>query len=477
MLKSILGSVFCLAATIPFTVVAAQGLPEKVQRVFDRSLLSIGFGEVSGSGFLVSNEGHVVTALHVLRAISQSKNSNISYFRTVYRARLNISNVEGVTDCTARLNLVAADANRDVAVLQIAPRKWLDRQKSVCLRHLEPTPIMWDIDLLTSGEKDEGGSELLGENIFVMGRPSGCRRVSGPCIAHDFAWFASDIHVTSDELGLHGVTKRVLPGLSGGPAVLKTGEVIGMTVASGRDMRVDQVKVAPIAQLHRPLWDFGLADLGEEKGVGDYAALMVELIRKRKEIDRVLEVLKDVKKEDLERTMNTLDELKNKLNQPELIDARIDKGQGGQEFITLEYRKQVSTALTPQRGEFLVECVPSDSVGYSYAAASTFLTDASTDDIQDLKNDERRLQFENSPIERDVSDGNRLIFVILNPVDYVKGICVDYFNKISKLSNQKVEFKKDDFVKFNIRGLAVFDTPGADSRPLPYASIELGVRQ
>jgi S1-C subfamily serine protease len=109
----------------------AATYPDPVAEVIRHSVVRIGNARSSGTGFLVSDQGHVVTAWHVLNGINRGGGS-ISYMRS--RFWIDFAGPETNPDdyCRVRANLIGVSEYRDVAMLRIRQEDWLRRSDPDC---------------------------------------------------------------------------------------------------------------------------------------------------------------------------------------------------------------------------------------------------------------------------------------------------------------------------------------------------------
>ena len=410
-------------------------LPRAVEEVFFTALAWIGDDQPSsGSGFLVSEDGHVLTAWHVLDNIRKAEGGgrDSTYIKSRYTLRFNMRDRE---PCRTSANLVGASEYRDVAVLQINTASWKRRDVTgSCLAQLKPVSFNLAVPEEDAGEDAplgvdgfmpaSGEAEMLfGETIFPLGHPSACLSGSGDaCVPHPFDAWSTSLLRRENAFGLIEVRDQVPRGMSGGPAVMEDGTVIGMIVASGRDMGKERVELVPARALERPLWTFGITLMGAS--MKDYFYDMRDILARKGEIDEALK---------------TLEQLNNSLHKPEFVDYSVESANvkvgntvvGSVEFVVLDFRKQLQRMSSPERFDFEVVCNPDRATGS--------LLFAVTEDQKAQAVVERgRLFVPSTHISESNTDpltGN--IKVLINrPIEDIQNACVAYLRRLAELSGQ-----------------------------------------
>ena len=152
-----------------------------------------------GSGFIISDQGHLITNYHV---IEQSLNISVTVFQRGDEGyqRRQIKNVK----------ILATQPLRDLALLQIPPQDW----ESLTIR---PVIIARDESL------------RVGDMIFSIGNPLGLERSATQGIV-------SSISRTIGHLRFIQTDASINPGNSGGPMFNSRGEVVGVVCAGFTSM-------------------------------------------------------------------------------------------------------------------------------------------------------------------------------------------------------------------------------------------------
>jgi len=452
------------ASTAAQTKVEIGDLPPPVEEVFFTALASIGDDEPSsGSGFLVSEGGHVLTAWHVLDNIRKAEGGgrDSTYIKSRYTLWFNVPDGR---PCRTSANLVGASDFRDVAVLQINTASWKRREiTGSCLSRLRPVSFNLALALPEDEALDgapspngdgftpasgEAGT-LFGSVIYPLGRPSGCLRGSGDdCVPHSFDAWSTTLLRRANAFGLIEVRDQVPRGMSGGPAVLSDGTVIGMIVASGRDMGKERVELVPAQALERPLWTFGIALMGAS--MKDTFYDMRDIIARKGEIDEALE---------------TLEQLKNRLHKPEftgyLIDT-VDLAGSSEEFVVLKFRKQLQRLSSPERVDFRITCNPDRSAG-------ALLFDVTPAQLEQAELERAGLAvpsvLENKAMTN--PETGEIKVTILRPLRDIREACVTYLRKLANVSGKdSASISLDNLESITIVATANFSEQGVDQHRL-----------
>jgi S1-C subfamily serine protease len=168
-----------------------------------------------GSGFLVSDQGHLITNYHVISAYASEPN----------RHRLVYASIDGKQGA---LQLLAFDVVHDLALLKLAEPAQLQDRGAVKFRPVGQAPAR-------------------GSRIFSLGNPL-------------------DVGFAVAEGTYNGLVERAYlptlffggslsPGMSGGPTVDEQGQLVGVNVAARRDG--EQVSFLVPADLARELYERG----------------------------------------------------------------------------------------------------------------------------------------------------------------------------------------------------------------------------
>lgn len=136
-------------------------------------------GEVLGSGFILSNDGKIVTNLHVIREMNST---------TVQLANCDSFN---------SVSVLATDEKRDLALIQVGG---------------------FNLPILELGDSD---TVTIGEPVVIVGSPKG---LEGTVTAG----ILSSIRDSGEGLKVLQTDAAVNPGNSGGPLVNNKGEAIGV---------------------------------------------------------------------------------------------------------------------------------------------------------------------------------------------------------------------------------------------------------
>ncbi|UXH77328.1 S1 family peptidase [Roseateles amylovorans] len=191
------------AASAPGQPGAAVPVSVSARRLYDRSrsqLLQVrtllnGSQASVGSGFVVSDEGHVISNYHV---VSQ-------HALEPERYRLQFATPEGES---GELELLDVDVRRDLALLRLVGKS--DKVRQMAAKALVFRPVDQPLDK--------------GERIYSMGNP------------HDVAFAVVEgtynglVERSFDPLIYY--SGAINPGMSGGPVLDEDGEVVGVNVSA-----------------------------------------------------------------------------------------------------------------------------------------------------------------------------------------------------------------------------------------------------
>lgn len=152
---------------------------------------------VAGSGFLISNQGLIATALHVI------ENAKLIFIRFP------------LLDLELKGKPFIKDSNNDIAILKISKTELAKVYKDdIPLGHFKSV------------------NARIGENVFTFGYPYGEILGSNPKFTDGRI---SDISGINDNPTHYQMTNPIQPGNSGGPLINKSGHLIGMVVSSFND--------------------------------------------------------------------------------------------------------------------------------------------------------------------------------------------------------------------------------------------------
>lgn len=271
--------------------------PPKVAEVIKHSVVRLGDARSSGTGFLVSNQGHIVTAWHVLEAINQRRvpNGKISYVKSVYQVNFSGSG----KDCPVLADLIGASVFRDIAALRIRPHTWAKRDEDgYCLNGVKPVEIDWHLD--PTGDTSLPDYPYFSDPHFPIGFPAKCAdwTKEAPtwagqgngfhCPLRGFNAFKTGVRRAEDELGLIELSEAVEHGFSGGPVVLENGRVVGMTILRDWEEKNAVSRLIPSPMLEGPLWTFGVAVDKRNRVLGDHHEAMLDYISRKDDIESAL---------------------------------------------------------------------------------------------------------------------------------------------------------------------------------------------
>ena len=322
--------------------------PGKIRSIIENSVVRIGSVEGSGTGFLVSPQGHILTAWHVLNGVSGGGDSSrIAYVRSVYQVEF-----AGRRRCPVWADLVGASDYRDVAVLQVRPSDWDSRSlEDSCLEGVAPVVIDWQLDPETKISRST--YPYGAETHYAIGYPATCAEANGTgaaCALRGFKAFQTAIRRPEDEWGLIELAESVEKGFSGGPVVLEDGRVVGMIILRDYEDQNPVTRFVPSPLLERPLWTFGVAVDKEHSVLEDHYKSVLDYISRRDEIVDALEAF---------------DEMYEFLSIPEVIEdeaefRRSETDRGPLTFPYFAFERRWANAPNPARFEVTHACVPKD---------------------------------------------------------------------------------------------------------------------
>lgn len=334
--------------------------PPKVAEVIKHSVVRIGDARSSGTGFLVSDQGHVVTAWHVLEAINKrgDPNRTISFVKSSYWVNFSGSG----NDCKVQAALIGASGFRDIAVMRIQPQTWAVRnEEGNCLNGIKPVEIDWHLD------PERGTSQMdypyATQAHFPIGFPAKCAdwtreapKWAGngdqyQCPLRGFNAFRTGVRRAEDELGLIELSEAVEHGFSGGPVVLENGHVVGMTILRDWEEKNAVSRLVPSPLLEGPLWTFGVAVDKRNRVLGDHHQAMLDYISR---------------KDDIVNALKAFEEMYSFLSVPELLDDQsgfLRVRRNGEEDELLPqfmFERRWANAPNPSRFDVRHSCVPKD---------------------------------------------------------------------------------------------------------------------
>ncbi|WP_424987850.1 S1 family peptidase [Microbulbifer sp. S227A] len=277
--------------------------PPKVAEVIKHSVVRLGDARSSGTGFLVSNQGHIVTAWHVLESINQRRvpNGKISFVKSIYQVNFSGAGRE----CRVLADLIGASVFRDIAALRIRPHTWAKRDEDGhCLNGVRPVEIDWHLDPTVDASQLD--YPYYSAPHFPIGFPAKCAdwtkdapRWAGQgngfhCPLRGFNAFKTGVRRAEDELGLIELSEAVEHGFSGGPVVLENGRVVGMTILRDWEEKNAVSRLIPSPMLEGPLWTFGVAVDKQNRVLGDHHEAMLDYIARKDEIVHALEAFEEM---------------------------------------------------------------------------------------------------------------------------------------------------------------------------------------
>ena len=159
-----------------------------------------------GSGFLVSDQGLVITAYHVI------ENSRLFFIRFP------------LLDLEFRGKVFLVDRNNDIAILKIPKTEFKKVYKDdIPIRHFKSV------------------NARVGENVITFGYPFGEILGSSPKLTDGRI---SDTSGMNDNPTHYQITNPIQPGNSGGPLINKSGHLIGVVIGSMSDQYAVEISGA-----------------------------------------------------------------------------------------------------------------------------------------------------------------------------------------------------------------------------------------
>lgn len=257
-----LGVAACAALTVSGAP-AQEAYPPTIHDVRGASVVKISGRESSGTGFIVSEEGHLITALHVLEHVKYSATAKD------IPTRIKVSILNNYF-CNIYASLVGASAPLDIAVYRIEER--IGAEGVGCHKDLRPLPVDWQMS----------ADRLIGKTVYMIGNPKNCDR-PGERSCFDVK---STTITTGIEAGGSLADRTSSEGFSGGPVLTyeatgaQTGKasVVGMILATGYDSdNQAYTRIMPMSSIKRAFWGFGIT-AGEH--VRDYTPALGRLLDK-----------------------------------------------------------------------------------------------------------------------------------------------------------------------------------------------------
>lgn len=355
----------CLGLAMTGQVALAQQLnpdvyPPKVAEVIKHSVVRLGDARSSGTGFLVSNQGHIVTAWHVLESINKrgDPNRSISYVRSNYWVNFAGSG----NDCNVQAALIGASDFRDIAVMRVKPQTWAVRnEEGNCLNGVRPVEIDWHLDPEQGTQQAE--YPYASESHYPIGFPAKCADWTRDtptwagngdrfqCPLRGFNAFKTGVRRAEDELGLIELSEAVEHGFSGGPVILENGRVVGMTILRDWEEKNAVSRLVPSPMLEGPLWTFGVAVDKRNRVLGDHHQAMLDYISR---------------KDDLVHALEAFEEMYSFLSIPELLEdqSRMEVVKQNNEedaiYPVFMFERRWANAPNPTKFDVIHSCVPKD---------------------------------------------------------------------------------------------------------------------
>jgi hypothetical protein len=261
--------------TAPRTIESAFAepatLPEGVEKA-RQAVVKITFGDKTGAGFIISPEGHVLTALHVIEGSVQGR-------RTVPH-EIVIELDDSITPPSARAKFEGADALFDLAILRILdpPSRFSYRLKDEVSQGL-PWAEMVNL---------RGGLETPAE-LYVSGHSARCLEEfsNRECTFRTVRTSVRSI----GELGYIQLSDTVDSGFSGGPAMGEDGKVHGFATSVNNRGGTRLVK---FHHLQSALWRMGINAAGWSRGYRDYPRQIELLTNEYEKMKSALESMRKV---------------------------------------------------------------------------------------------------------------------------------------------------------------------------------------
>lgn len=223
---------------------AQDQIPPSIYDAQKHSVVKITGRESSGTGFIVSEEGHLITALHVIEHMKHSTTAKD------IPTRIKVSKLNDYF-CPIYASLVGASAPLDIAVYRITDR--IGPEGVGCHQELRPLTANWH----------EDAQGLIGQTVYMIGNPRNC---DGPGERSCFDVKATTI-TSNVEAGGSLADRTSSEGFSGGPVLTyqSTGHqsgaasVVGLIIATGMDAdNQPYTRFTPLSSIQRAFWGFGI---------------------------------------------------------------------------------------------------------------------------------------------------------------------------------------------------------------------------
>lgn len=302
-------------------------------------------GDNPGSGFVVGGDRHIVTAWHVLSKLNSPEAERKLHFAY----QIETYNPGTGQSCTATADLIGASEYRDVAVLRLAEDAPPD-----CVAHLRPIRVEWDAHSVLADMSRH-------PRLIALGAPDSadCRRIFD-CLQV----FSHGIRQLSDRSGYIVLEEPAWVGMSGGPAVLSDGSVIGMVVQAGKDdYRVGATRVVPMEYLSRAFWTFGIMPFDD---MSDYFDELNDLLSKAERLRNVLDAWEELERSferPSEAFLSMAEQIRRfghefnavKWGQPMQVEAPNPFGQT-RHFIHLPFKISAAATAKPVKFQVVMRC-------------------------------------------------------------------------------------------------------------------------